>query len=251
MNFSVLNVLIFSFFFVTASAQAYIPPTPFILKTWAAKHTGPKSIKFKVTVSNQTVSFKETVWIDFQKRSIKSKAISDDGKELYALERGFSDLKNPLPLAKALLLESNPEIVSKALWDVGVSDLAWLGRWKGKIAWVVGEKAKDSLLTPQLWIEKDLFLPLKLVLKQAESSVEIRFENYHFYKEFPFPQSISVVKLLGDPSRVQETVLLKAESSDFTINPDFPSTKDVSADFQHVSADQYQELIQNYHLWLR
>jgi hypothetical protein len=55
---------------------------------------------------------------------------------------------------------------------------------------------------PQIWFEKDTFLPVRLVYNpQGDGSVpkdsnlyDIKMMNYRFYHEFPFPRSIIVSK---------------------------------------------------------
>jgi hypothetical protein len=266
--------LVFLFWLFSFPAQAYIPPSYFILNSLVIKHTGPTVIKFQVKVSQEPgaflgpgvppLSFKENVTVNLQKRLLKSQAFNLEGKELYSLERNLADTQNVPPLAELLLFELNSFSLSKMLLKDSIPirsegetlpELSWLGRWKGKVAWVIGPKTKEGEKpAPQLWVEKDQFLPLKLVIQKDDSVVTIGFESYRFYKEWPFPQSLSVIQSLNH----QEIPLLTAEISHLTLSldpkdepifthSDFHGFTDVGS----LSPLPLQALIQNYYLWLR
>jgi hypothetical protein len=67
-----------------------------------------------------------------------------------------------------------------------VEDTA-LRRWPGGIAWVLTRGPNDL---PQVWVEKDTFLPVRIL----EGSHEIRCERFTFVKTHPFPSRISLIE---------------------------------------------------------
>ena len=207
----------------SSSGLAYIPPTHFIIKTLAAKHTGFKGVRVKSTVTayegEKAVStrFQETTFFDPSSGSLRSVAIDDAGKELYIAERKGSELLT----GDALLFEPNGETLGKILRAHGVpvqvgslstgeeQSNEWLTRWNAAIAWVIGFEKPNQKWKAQLWIEKDTFLPLRILLDQRENPTELRFDNYRFYREFPFPRAVMLVNKAG--------TALRAETSEVTL----------------------------------
>lgn len=51
-------------------------------------------------------------------------------------------------------------------WGVDTGQVT-LGRFRGHICWVIGSKAEDPT-RPQVWIDKDTFLPVRLILFEGE-----------------------------------------------------------------------------------
>jgi hypothetical protein len=102
-----------------------------------------------------------------------------------------------------------------------------LVRWKEGFAWVVGKaNSTQPPQSPQFWFEKDTFLPQRLFLSRgtggAESQLaglyEVRFENYHWNREFPFPRKISGFQ--GDKclfvEQVSEVILSAGDAANLT-----------------------------------
>ena len=55
---------------------------------------------------------------------------------------------------------------------------------------------------PELWLEKDTFLPLrlKIALKDGDPTLgDLQFDSYRFYNEFPYPRSLVVAVNGKDP----------------------------------------------------
>lgn len=52
-----------------------------------------------------------------------------------------------------------------------------LGRMDGEVAYVVGARAKDANV-PSLWVDKDLFSPIKLVTREGSTWREVRLKDY-------------------------------------------------------------------------
>lgn len=87
------------------------------------------------------------------------------------------------------------------------------------VAWVIGRASLPASPTdktpedPQLWLEKDGFLPLRLVSPGPEGGVmQVRFETFRFYRELPYPKVI-------------ETAQLRDEVLDVAVNPELGELK--------------------------
>src|SRR5690606_38200329 len=87
---------------------------------------------------------------DFSQQIAAQKAQTPEGQEF-----------DPLPLLN--LIPTPP------------SEETRIKRWKSTLAWVFGKQDSGR----QLWIEKDSFLPLRLM---ASASREVQFEKYRFMK---------------------------------------------------------------------
>jgi hypothetical protein len=75
--------------------------------------------------------------------------------------------------------------------DVGVSSL---GRWEDDYCYVVGARFPDEE-APQLWVSKDTFLPVRLLLPPAtgitgSQPVEIRYRNWTVVDGTAFPMHV-------------------------------------------------------------
>jgi len=219
--------------FAATSALAYVPPSQFIVKKLADKRTGYKTVRVKTQVSGLSndipngIGFKTLNVFDFATRTLRSRAIDEAGQELYVAERRLGAPN--ATLVDALTFDSSAADLANALKAAGIpirtdedilglpteeerrrAEISSIGRWKGTTAWVVGKKA-------QLWIEKDVFLPLKFVSDQYE----IRFEGYRYSQEFAYPKAITLAT--GAPG--SETAELRDEFVEMAINQDLAEMK--------------------------
>ena len=69
-----------------------------------------------------------------------------------------------------------------------------LGRFGGKVSYIIGAGETETEF-PQLWIEKDSFLPLRFVAKEKREesivTVEVRYLDYrHIDDKFRYPSTI-------------------------------------------------------------
>lgn len=189
------------------AASAYIPPSQFIVKTIAKKHAGIKGLRVwgKVTGTRpgETVPslvFK-TVSVYQPGTGVMRVWIQDEkGLELFAAEKNRS-AEQFSPLWQ-LLVDDNADLIMKRLKEVGLpikteaellalpdeaarqtAEEQRLKRLKNVPAWVTG--AEDS--APQLWVEKDTFVPLRLWYSKP-GSADIVLENTRYAREVPFPR---------------------------------------------------------------
>jgi hypothetical protein len=98
-----------------------------------------------------------------------------DGEIVKETETGFDHFKAPLLYTKTGLLGDR-------LVQVGIDvEVVSLGRFDEKIVYVIGAKYPDESI-PQVWIEKDSFRPLRLLLGSGHSddvaSREIQFADF-------------------------------------------------------------------------
>jgi hypothetical protein len=227
---AVLVTLLFA-----SSAFAYVPPSAFMVKTMTAKRMGYKGFRIRAVVTPADPAkagrFKELAVVDLVNQAVRSWAYDDMGKLLYAAERKLGQKgEGGAALSTSVLVSADPIVLSRDLVIAGIpvkteeelallkdenerlaAETNWLGRLKDNLAWVIAPQEK-ARVQPSLWILKDSFLPIRLVYPSQDVYYDVRFDNYRFYKEFPFPKTITVQK--------GEEQLLKAEIGDVTVNPD-------------------------------
>jgi hypothetical protein len=189
---------------------AYIPPSHFIVKSIASKHAGPRLIRVRGQVTALEndkptgVHFKTVTYFNPQTRELKSWAMDDANQKLYLLERKTD--KDKFPAGAEILFETVPKTLGDTLKEKGVpirsedeltamaseverrtSETEFLSRWKNTVAWVVGKRDKSDT---QLWVEKDSFFPIRLLLadKFDDEVAELQFEGFKYYKDFPYPK---------------------------------------------------------------
>ena len=259
-----LAFAIFFVFFGISSAQAYIPPAHFIVKEIASKHAGIKGIRIKSVVNALEaehptgIHFKVTTLFSSAAGALRSFAYDDAGILLYSVERKpVSVALTPAILLEAhapVLIESlkranvfipeetaapavaNPSPVPGALAAIPPGEE--LKRWNGTIAWVIGKKEGS-----QLWVEKDTFLPIRLV----SGDVSVDFYKYYYYREFPVPRMMDVAQ--------GKTTILQDEISEVAVNPDLKEFREpVSSGFTaagDAAPGALKELLKKYYELLR
>lgn len=226
-------------FLFAASARAYVPPSSFIIKTMAAKRAGFKSVKLKSTVTAwedgkpTPAWFKEITVLDFHTGILRSRGYDDQGKELFSVERRIDDASSSAFSIGILLLGANTDTVSRSLNLAGIpvrteeellkleteeqrlaSESVWIARSSSlEYSWVIGPRSGDQ---SSLWVEKDVFFPKRVRIKKGGSSaVDVRFSDFRYVRDFPYPRSIASVRAEDD----EEEILFKAELNDLWVNP--------------------------------
>lgn len=211
-------------FSVAEPASAYIPPAPFLIKNMASKRSGLKTLKITSTVSGYNsgkpsgIHFKTVSFFSAVNQSWRSAAYDDAGAELFAIEKKAQEI----PLSWSVLFEAGPRELSKELEraeipvyevreekpaeypiskkspeplpsgtvqlshsaaDEPIPENTFLKRWNGGVAWVIGKPTSS-----QFWIEKDSFLPVRLIVKDQD----IQYSHYRYSQDLPFPRVISL-----------------------------------------------------------
>jgi hypothetical protein len=253
-----------------SGAWAYIPPSSFIVKSTVAKHAGIKGVKIRSMVTQMegellgSTRFKAMTYFNPQTGVLRAYAYDDRGQKLYAVERR----EDSATAADALLFWRDERNVSAALKARGIpvrtedelaamateedrraSEQQRLTRWNSSIAWVIGGPELDS---PQLWIEKDSFLPLRLIAApRPESSsseiVDLQFEGQRYHREFPFPRVVVALHKKQPLFRDEvQDVALVLDAAEFrsSVTPGF-------TDAGNSASGSLRELIQKYFEVLR
>ncbi|MFN7685575.1 MAG: hypothetical protein ACK5QT_09205 [Oligoflexia bacterium] len=231
----------------SAAAYAYVPPSEFILKQLCQKRSALKSVRIRAVVQGVTVEgvpsgskFIEETYYDAQSGVLKSVALDLQKNELFRAERNLFDspksgeLKNreSAPLVTSLLFESRlaPMVSLLRRWEIPIKteeDLLRLGNEESRrnaektflarqkqpsglqVSWVIGDKSGN-----QLWIEKDTFLPSKLLLLNSQAGsepMEFSFANYRTAREVSFPRMMTL--------RLEGVGLIREEVQEVTLNP--------------------------------
>jgi hypothetical protein len=255
-----------------SQAQAYVPPSEYIVKNWVKKHSGAKQLKVLSTITAYSsdkptpIHFKSITLYREDTKIIRSWATDDHDQLLYGLEHEASSASSP---AKLLLTADLNEVL-KTLQEVGVplktetellnlrtekqrrdAEEVSLVRWNNSIVWVLGNaNSRQEPESPQLWFEKDLFLPVRYFFRAASGSelYELRFDNYKFTREFPYPRGITLSKKTGG-------IVLAEDMGEIALNRDVSNqTKFFSTGFTDVgnsTSHELKTLIQTYYDLMR
>ena len=223
---------------LNSSAFAYVPPSQFIVKSLAGKRSGIKSIRIKNVITAlekgqpKGPQFRETVWIDYTLHLLRSRMVDGNGRVIYSIER---HLDAGLPIGDLLLFDSQAEALGKGLRQSGIpirseaellvmkteeerrlSEITSIARLKGVTAWVIGNPSSGS----QLWVEKDTFLPMKVIVKSDEKNFELNFDGYHFVKEVPYPKTMILDHFMEQGKEQEGPHGIRIESGEMLVNAD-------------------------------
>lgn len=125
-------------------------------------------------------SFREDLQKDGQKEVF---AVSPRGAARVRDGKLLSDEQGPYDLFKDLLLYRRYLRLKNRLELSGVNvNRVSLGRYNGKIAYVIGAQYPDETV-PQVWIDKKTFLPLRWIVTRKKpgspaTGVEVRYEDW-------------------------------------------------------------------------
>lgn len=241
---------------MTVSAQAYIPPSRFIIRTMAAKRKGVHLVRITSEVNGYDAGkptgqrFKTVTLFDLVTHLMKSKALDDSGGELFGVEKAGEAIS----LNLTVLYDGNSQDVGTALrkeqipihgeeddeTKVGEETLA-LRRWNGSMAWVLGMTSapKDS---SQFWVEKDTFLPVRLLVGDKD----IQFTKYRYSQDLPYPRSSSLANRAG-------VVSLQEEVNELQVNPSLQLDHfTIAAGYTDAgNASPLKELVRKFYAGLR
>ena len=204
-----------------APAFAYVPPSQFIIKTMASKRQGVRLVRIVSEVSGfdsgkpTGLRFKAVTVYNPLTHLMRSQALEDTGAELFGVEKSAESI----PLSLMVLFDSNARTIVTALQHANIpvhsedeteataAESTALRRWNGSVAWVFGlsPTQKDS---SQLWVEKDTFLPVRLVAGEDD----IQFTKYRYSQDLPYPRSSTLANRSG-------AVLLEEDVSELQVNP--------------------------------
>lgn len=232
----------FGFLLLTSySALAYIPPSQYLVDEIAKKHGGVKTAAIQYQVkpfdgeNERGDSFTEMVFVNFDTGMIESQAQDEDGKAIFYSKKFFGTPKNevvpgkPASVLSQILFNPYQETLGKTLEKTGfpirltqdllamrdeierrASEQTHLKKVESKIYWVIGALEKDPR-APQIWIEKGVFLPEKLIYSSSEiNPLEVELTGYSMTKSFSYPRKIEV---LGEGKKIFQMEVVKINTN--------------------------------------
>ena len=169
--------------------------------------------------------FSEAFRSDIVSESNKRVYVFNQGQSITVIDGAISDAgESQFDVYKDLLLYRSKEILSERLSNLGIDiSVSSVGRFDGRLALVVGAEFPDKTV-PQVWIDKETFYPLGIIVFGAKSPystrtgfLEIRYSNWQQIGKISYPMQIEFI---------QDGVAVRAiEVDDYQINPNF--SKDV------------------------
>jgi len=131
-----------------------------------------------------------------------------DGRASAGPETGFDHYKDLLLYHSRILLE---EKLATAGVDTSISSL---GRFENHIAYVIGAVYPDSG-RPQIWIDKESFLPLRWILRANSDGpvLEFRYQQWKKIDDIQYPMRI---QCYGNGKLIREIMV-----DDYRVDPVF------------------------------
>jgi hypothetical protein len=169
--------------------------------------------------------FSQAFRSDIISKSNQRVFVSNQGETITVIDGVISGAaESQFDVYKDLLLYRSKEVLSERLSNLGIDiSVSSLGRFNGRLALVVGAEFPDQTV-PQVWIDKDTFQPLGILVFGAESPysnrtgfLEIRYSNWQQIGKIRYPMQTEFIQD-GETVRVIEV-------DDYQINPSF--SKDV------------------------
>ncbi len=213
-------------------AGAYSLTVPQILNLSIRKMGAPAnlSVTQNLTVHDNPDNpevFQETIHYKIPEQ-FRSDIITEDMSKIYLFSHDAaitivnknisSTVEDPLEYYKDPFLFQNPERLQERLVFLGI-DLAVssLGRFKNQLFYVIGAVYPDET-RPQLWIEKESFLPTRLlILNQFDPNrkkiIEFRYLNWMKTETAYYPMQIETY--------TDNMLLRKIDALSVTLNSDY------------------------------
>lgn len=207
-----------------AAAWAYIPPAQFIVKNMTAKRAGVRSIRIVSWVSTPASAggrrFKSVTIYSPSTKIMRGEALDAEGNVLFGVEKRGDGLPLDLlvlfdPGAREVMLAlKRVKIPVRADEDTAVEATS-LRRWSGTVVWALGStpQNKDG---SQLWVEKDSFLPLRLVL---HGQSDVQFTKYRYFQDLPYPRTIALSQPVASSATAPGATELQEDIQEVQINP--------------------------------
>lgn len=213
------------------SAHAYVPPSFFVIRTLARKHTSLEDAKFRSKVTffkkggEVAHILTESLVITSAEHAVV-RIVDPSGNELASHTRKLvsgraGDLDRPVPYDLLFIKDGGniyehlralglPLKTEGALYSDKEGSMPYkpepyvsLERFENKVAVVVGEHPKRSDAPPagtSLWVEKDSFLPLRAIFPSSPESgmasepLDFRMSSYTMFKSFLYPRTLAVYR---------------------------------------------------------
>jgi len=196
---------------LVSSASAYVLQGPHILELMTQKLGQTKRLFISQTlilygdqaqeapvVLNEKISylFPEIFRSDIQSENVKKIHVVLKGVALTVIDGKISNKAEPrFDRYKYLFLYHSRTALEKKLSGLGVDvSISSLGRFQGKIAYVIGARYPDESV-PQIWVDRDTFMPMRWVImgKDTESyldALEVRYLGWRQVQNNWYPMNI-------------------------------------------------------------
>jgi hypothetical protein len=228
---------------MTMSASAATLPAGYLLQTWVGKKSSgavkTARIRSAVTevVGDKTTAahFRVLTTVDWTKGLLRARAYDDAGKELYIHQRTVGAINapamsaEPYSLAAALLWDARVDHVKKLAKTLGLPVLTdkepiEVARWRGLYVWTIGWD-RGTVDSPQIWMEKDVFTPVRVLFRSEESNqlIEARLSTFRPYRDLVLPSSILLMSPSGrayEKPMDEEEGFLREDLNEVVVNPE-------------------------------
>ena len=199
MNKVVMRIGICSLLLCFGVAHAYVPPVPYVLQRISKAHEKLRYLGVSQTVSlirgetEEVGSLTENLHVDMKQGIVKSSA----GWETHSLASALGWL---------LLVNSDAAEATSFFQKYRISaneSRKRLQRYEGgKVAWAYSDPDRLN----ELWVEKDSFLPVKAITRDAGQVLEVQFSQYKAYGDgFMYPQEILILRNGAARARIKAT----------------------------------------------
>ncbi|MBW2107241.1 MAG: hypothetical protein JRI36_01065 [Deltaproteobacteria bacterium] len=180
-----------------SSARAYVLPASQILKRMA-KQLGPartltvfqKTVLYDPGLDEGMQELEETLYYQYPGRfrsemnrsqlSRVLQVVNMDESVTVVGDRVVRERQVPFDHFKDVLLYKDVDLLMDGLYRLGIDlETVSLGRFKQRIAYVIGARYPDDS-RPQLWVDKERFIPIRLVLdgNGQGTTREIEYEGF-------------------------------------------------------------------------
>jgi hypothetical protein len=123
-----------------------------------------------------------------------------------------------------------------------------LTRWDNTIAWVIGDRDSAS----QLWVEKDSFLPLRLMYSSdANEKIDLQMEHYRTSRQFFYPRMITWEKADKQPILQAEATELGIDQPENELKKKFVLSGQGLTEAGKAAPAALQDLLRTYYSVLR
>ena len=152
----------------------------------------------------QTIALQETVMFIFPD-AFRSEITSNIAQRIHVVDRGraatiidaklVAEREGGFDRYKDLFLYNSRDLLEARLKNLDVdTSLSSLGKHRGRIGYVIGAQFPDEL-APQLWLDKNTFLPFRWLLRPGADgdpagALEVRYYGWRQFEEIWYPARI-------------------------------------------------------------
>jgi hypothetical protein len=144
----------------------------------------------------ETIQLDESLKYVFSE-AFRSDIVSESNQRVFVSNQG----QTITVIDGVLLLFRSREVLSERLSNLGIDmSVSSLGRFDGRLALVVGAEFPDQTV-PQVWIDKETFQPLGMIVFGAKSPystptgfLEIRYSNWQQIGKISYPMQIEFIQ---------------------------------------------------------